>query len=275
MTALVRAELRKYLSTRLALGMALAMVGSGALFSGLFGFFLATGSFVPGGPPTAEVVPALVLARLVYTAGIQIGYLLTLIIGVLCIGSEFRHKTASGTFLATPRRSRVIGAKVVGLALIAVVNGVLHLAGCLLGGGVVLATQGLPLFPQPAELTRTLLLALLVLALWSLIGLGIGVLIPNQVAALSIAIALAWIVEPLAGFLLTLTEDGDGVARFFPSQATSAALDVFTGLDEQVRQALGGAQDPLSWWVAASVLLLYAGVMTLLGLLLTRRRDIA
>lgn len=275
MIALVRAELRKYLSTRLALGMAIAMVSLGALFSGLFGYFLATGSFVPDGPPTSEIVSPLILARLVYTSGIQIGYLLALIIGVLSIGSEFRHKTITGTFLATPRRSRVIVAKVIGLTIIAAGNAVLHLLGCLAAGGVVLATQGLPLFPEPVELTKTLLLAVLALALWALMGLGIGVLIPNQVAALSIAIALAWIVEPLAAFLLTLTDGGDAAARFFPSQATAAALDVFTGVDAQLAQALGGPEEPLTWWVAASVLLLYAGVMALIGLLLTRSRDIA
>src|ERR1035437_5354049 len=37
-------------------------------------------------------------------------------------------------------------------------------------------------------------LSLLVLGLWSLIGLGAGILIPNQVAAILIAVGAAWIV---------------------------------------------------------------------------------
>jgi ABC-2 type transport system permease protein len=275
MTALVRTELRKYLTTRLAWGMALAMFGLGAVFSALFGAFLVYGSLVPGGPPTSEVVPPLVLARLVYTAGIQVGYLLALVIGVLSIGQEFRHKTISGTFLATPRRGAVVAAKVVALVLIASGNAVAHVLGCLLGGGVLLAVNDLPLFPEPAELGRTLVLVLLVLALWSLIGLGIGVLIPNQIAALIIAVAAAWIVEPLLGFGLTLVDGGDAVARFFPSQATSATLDLFTGIEPGLASALGGAEDPLRWWAAALVLLSYATAMTVVGWLLTRSRDIA
>ncbi len=275
MTALVRTELRKYLTTRLAWGMALAMFALGAIFSGLFGAFLVYGSIVPDGPPTSEVVPPLVLARLVYTAGIQVGYLLALVIGVLSIGQEFRHKTISGTFLATPRRGRVVAAKVVALVVIASTNALAHILGCLVGGGVLLAINDLPLFPEPVELGRTLLLILLVLALWSLIGLGIGVLIPNQVAALIIAVAAAWIVEPLLGFGLTLVDGGDALARFFPSQATSATLDLFTGIEPGLASALGAADDPLRWWVAALVLFAYAAVMTVIGWVLTRSRDIA
>lgn len=275
MTALVRTELRKYLTTRLAWGMAVAMFALGAIFSGLFGAFLVYGSLVPGGPPTSEVVPPLVLARLVYTAGIQVGYLLALVIGVLSIGQEFRHKTISGTFLATPRRGRVVAAKVAALVVIASANAVAHILGCLVGGGVLLAVNDLPLFPEPVELGRTLLLILLVLALWSLIGLGIGVLIPNQVAALIIAVAAAWIVEPLLGFGLTLVDGGDALARFFPSQATSATLDLFTGIEPGLASALGAPDDPLRWWVAAAVLFAYAAVMTVIGWVLTRSRDIA
>lgn len=275
MTALIRTELRKYATTRLAWGMALAMFLLGAIFSGGFGALYVYGSLTADGTPVSEVVPPLVLARLVYTAGIQVAYLLALIIGVLSIGQEFRHKTISGTFLATPRRGRVVAAKVVALVVVGALNGVVHLLGCLLGGGVLLALSDLPVFPEPAELGRTLLLVLLVLALWALIGFGVGVLIPNQVAALSIAVAAAWIVEPLLGFGLTFLDGAEWLAKFFPSQATTATLDLFTGVDPEFARTLGGAEDPLVWWAAALVLLGYAAVMTVVGWLLTRSRDIA
>ena len=55
------------------------------------------------------------------------------------------------------------------------------------GGGraipLVLNLRGEDAFPS-TEVLRTLLLSLLVLGLWALIGLGLGILIPNQVAAL-------------------------------------------------------------------------------------------
>lgn len=273
MIPLVRAEVLKYVSTRTSWGLTLGMFLTGAGFAALFGGFLIYGSIIPG-VSIKDTVPELTLARIVYTAGIQFGYLLALIIGILSIGQEFRHKTVSGTFLATAKRERVIGAKVLALVVIAAVSGLVHVVGALVGGGIILATADLPIYPDPAQLSKTLLLILLVLALWSLMGLGIGVLIPNQVAALSVAIAFAWILEPLAGLFLRLADWGDAIARYLPSQATASTLDVFTGTDAELTQALGGAADPLTWWAAALVLLAYAAVMATLGLVRTRSRDI-
>jgi len=274
MINLVRSEVLKYVSTRTAWGLTLGMFLTGIGFSALFGALFVYGNILEG-VELADVAPPLLLARVVYTAAIQFGYLLALVIGVLCIGQEYRHSTVTGTFLATPKRSRVIGAKVVALALIAAVSGAVHVLGALIGGGVILSSAGLAIYPDAVELTKTLLLMLLVLALWTLIGLGVGVLIPNQVAALCLAIAVAWIVEPLAGFGLTFVSWGQDLARYFPSQVTAATLDVFTGANDAVRGALGGPAEPLGWITGAVVLLAYAAVMALIGLLLTRSRDIA
>jgi ABC-type transport system involved in multi-copper enzyme maturation permease subunit len=277
MGPLVRAELRKYLTTRMYWGMALAMFLTGALLAAITAAFVIYGSIQVGGEEIdlETVLPELTLARMVYTGGIQIGYLLALVIGVVTIGTEFRHKTATSTFLAAPRRTRVILAKAAALVLIAVGSGLFHVIGSLIGGGVLLGLNDLAVLPDAAQLGRTLLLALLVLALWALMGLGIGVLITNQVAALFVAVAVAWIVEPLLGWGLTFLDGGDAFARFFPSQATAATLDVFTGADEQVTQSMGGSGEQLPWWGAALTLIAYAGVMTVIGVWLTRRRDIA
>lgn len=276
MIALVRSELLKYRSTRLFWGMLIGMFLTGAAFAAIGAAFTIYGE-MPIGGQTVEMrslVPDETLVRQTYTGGIQLGYLLALVIGVLSIGQEFRHKTATGTFLAAPRRSRVIAAKVISLIVIGAVNGVVHLAGAMIGGGALLAANGIPLFPGPGGLVRTLALALLVLGLWALMGLGIGVLIPNQIAALLVAIAFAWIVEPLVGFGLSLVDGGSEVARFFPSQATSAALDTFGGMDASAAEQMGASGDQLAWWAGALVLLAYAAVMTAIGTWLTRRRDI-
>ncbi|MGB3828218.1 MAG: ABC transporter permease [Ornithinimicrobium sp.] len=277
MIRLVRTEVLKYTTTRMVWGMALAMFLLGAIFAAITAAFLIYGSFEIGGQDVkaTTIIEPLTLARMVYTGGIQIGYLLALVIGVLNIGGEFRHKTVSGTFLATPVRSKVIGAKVLALVVIATGNAIVHLLGCLIGGGVLLFINDFALFPEPLQLLRTFVMVALVLALWMLMGLGVGVLIPNQVAALFVAVAAAWIVEPLLGFLLTLTDWGSEVGRYFPSQATATTLGVFDNVDPGLTQALGGAVDQPAWYVAALILLAYAGVMALIGLLLTRSRDIA
>ena len=106
---------------------------------------------------------------------------------------------------------------------------------------------------------------LLVLGLWALIGLGAGILIPNQVAALLIAIGVAWIVEPIAGALLSTQSWGEGVSKYFPSSATTAVLQSYNG----------GNDNELTWWVGAIVLAAYAAIMAGVGSFLTVRRDIS
>lgn len=277
MTGLVRAELRKYFTTRMAWGMPLAMFLTGVLFAAITAGFLIFGSFQVGDGDIdlRTALPELTLARMVYTGGVQIGYLLTLVLGVLSMGQEFRHKTATSTFLAGPRRTQVILAKVAALVVVATLNGLAHLVGALVGGGVMLGFNDLPVLPEPASLLPTFGLLLLVLALWGLLGLGLGVLVPNQIAALFLAVALAWIVEPLLGWGLGFLDGGAQVAQFFPSQATLATLSVFEGADAGVAQAMGSSPDQLAWWAGALTLLAYAAVAAGVGAWLTRRRDIA
>ncbi|GAA4120735.1 ABC transporter permease [Knoellia locipacati] len=265
----IRSEFLKFFTTRLWWGLAIAMFFGGALFAVILGIVLtlepdpeavARGQQVVGTP--------LQVANSVYTAGLTIGYTLTLVIGIMQIGSEYRHKTVSSTFLSTPRRVRVMLAKVVALLGIGAIYGLISLVGSVVAGAIVLQARGADPFPGP-EVLRALALSLLVLGLWALIGLGVGILIPNQVAALLIAVGVAWIIEPLAGFALGFWEFGrDHIVHFLPSQATNAIV-------EGVTQGGSNAAQPLSWWAAALVLAAYAAVLSAVGTWRTVRQDIS
>ena len=277
MSNLIRSELRKYFSTRMWWGMALAMFFVGALFAAFTGYFMLYGEMPVGDAMVSirDAMPEVTLVRLIYSAGIQFGYMLALVVGVLSMGQEFRHKTISNTFLAGPRRHQVIFAKVGALVVILVVNAVAHIAGAVVGGGILLSTAGVSLMPDVGALAQTFALMALILVVWGLIGLGLGVLIPNQVAALFLGIALTLIVEPLVALALSFFEGWDVVARFFPSQASTATLSLYSGVDPALAEAMGAGGDQLTWWGGTLTLLCYAVVMTLVGLLLTRHRDIA
>ncbi|HMM95468.1 MAG: ABC transporter permease [Micrococcales bacterium] len=261
----IRSELRKFFSTRLWWGMAIAIFVGGAAFAALFGFLLTSdaASAAQNGAPTGSPVQ---VASSVYTGGLSIGYLLLLTIGVLQIGSEYRHKTISGTFLATPKRLRAMLAKVVALLGIGAVYGLISLVGSVSVGAVVLGLRDRDAFPS-GTIVRTLALSLLVLGLWALIGLGIGILIPNQVAALLIGVGVAWIVEPLIGVAMSFWEFGrEHIAQFLPSRATNAIVDAVTSGPNEVR---------LEWWGGALTLTAYAVVLAGIGIWRTTRADIS
>jgi ABC-2 type transport system permease protein len=267
MGATIRAEFRKFFTTRLWWGMAIALVVTGAAFALLFAFVF-TSDTLQGPQAAAAPRTDAALAKAVFTGGIQVGYLLTLAVGVLTIGSEYRHETITATFLATPKRSRVMGAKVVALLGIGAFYAVLSLSGAVAAGTLVLRSKGHEPFADPS-IWRTLALSLLVLGLWALIGLGAGILIPNQVAALLISVAVAWIVEPVLSLVLALTDWGQAISPYLPSRATAAMLESPGGGFN------GEALEQLSWWAGALVLAAYAAVMAGLGTWRTVRSDIS
>jgi hypothetical protein len=267
MTNAIKAEFRKFFTTRMWWGMAIAMFVAGAGLAVAFGFIY-TIKPDPSDPNPAPTGTPLQIANSVYTAGLGVGYLLTLTIGVMQIGSEYRHKTITSTFLGTPKRVRVMGAKVTALLGLGAIYGLISLAGSIIAGAIVLNARGFAPFPE-SGVFRTLALSLLVLGLWALIGLGAGILIPNQVAALLISIGVAWIVEPLAGFGLTFWTWGrEHIVPYLPSQATSAMVSGVTqNGDHPVHQ--------LAWWGGALVLAAYAAVMAGFGSWRTVRSDIS
>ncbi len=264
MTGIVKSELRKFFTTRMWWGMAIAVVLSGVAFAALNGLLLTSDSAAQFGVTTQSDAE---LARTVYTGGLQVAYLLTLAIGVLTVGAEYRHQTITSTFLAVPKRSKVIVAKVIALLGIGAGYGALALVSSFGVGSVILASKGHAVWPD-ATIGRTLALGLLILGLWALIGLGIGILIPNQIAALFIAVGVAWIVEPLVTFLLSTQEWGRSAARFFPSSATTAVLGATNN------QGAGVTLASFEWWGGALILIAYAGAMALVGTALTLRRDV-
>ncbi len=258
----IKAEIRKMLTTRLWWGMAIALFVCGALFALFLGLILGDTNSDAGIPS----MDPREIATSTYTGGVGFGYTFLMVIGIMTIGAEYRHKTITGTLLAVPRRPQMIASKVIALLAFGVFYGVVFLLGSVSVGYTVLSARGLDPFPEPGTLTRSLLLVLLVLGLWALIGLGLGVLIPNQVAAILTGVGIAFIAEPLLGLLVSQVSWGESLARFFPSFATNAVLDATSSGE--------GSQRLLEWWQGSLVLLAYAAVFVGIGTWLTNRRDV-
>ena len=156
--------------------------------------------------------------------------------------------------------------KVLALVLVAAAYGALSLIGSVLVGAVTLQARGAEAFPS-AQVFRTLVLSLLVLGLWALIGLGAGILIPNQVAALLIAVGVAWIVEPIAGLAIKQWDFGrEHIAPYLPSEASQAVINTALASADDVR---------LSWWGGAIVLVVWAAAFAGVGIVRVVRQDIS
>ncbi len=182
--------------------------------------------------------------------------LFTVILGIRSFTDEFRHGSVVPTLLAAPDRRRVLGAKLVAVGAASTVYAVaafgvslaVGAGGLLLKGGDV-AWSAVPL----AEMTGRLIVAS---ALWSAIGVGIGLAVRQQVTAIVGTLLWSLIAE---GALATLAPD---LARYLPGSASSAIVGVNAG-------------SLLAPGIAVAVLAGWAAVASLAGDRLMRRRDIA
>lgn len=263
MTALLRAEARKITTTRMWWLMALALFLAALLYSAVYGaitYFLADST----GRQAFSTVSDLAT---VYNGGNTISRILALVVGVMAMGTEYRHQTLATTYLAEPRRLPVLGAKAVVLLGLGLGYGVLNaLAGVVVSVPLVLWFDGSFLLGEPA-VWRSLVLGTVSIALWTLMGMGVGVLIRSMVVAVLVAVAFAYLLEPLLSFVL-LFQGWIVPLNLLPSGATNALLGIVDN------PTLMASPDPFPWWAGLLVLLGWGVLPALIGILATVRRDV-
>jgi ABC-type transport system involved in multi-copper enzyme maturation permease subunit len=262
MTALLRAELKKITSTRLWWGLlagALAFSALQALVTAIFAGMEAQ----PGAPAMAALDTAEGV-RSVYPMAMFAGtYIFALVLGITGMTGEYRYQTITPTFLVSPRRSRVVVAKMLAHALMGVVFGVLGLLTVLVVGGATMSIRGYGLGLDADRLWMTNGLAVLAVAIWTVLGIGIGTLVRSQIVAIVLGILVTFLIEPLLTVVLTAVE-WDWLVKWLPSNASSALMapgDVLL--------------DYLDWWAGGLVLLGYGLVLAALGVMLSVRRDVS
>jgi ABC-type transport system involved in multi-copper enzyme maturation permease subunit len=246
-SALLRSEWLKLRTTRAPLWMTLAMlvlVGIG------------TATFV-GGTSEANLADEDWAENLSSAAGVVTWF--ALLLGILLMSGEYRHGTITPTFLVSPRRGRVLTAKVVVAALAGVLLATL--------AALLAVAIGLPWLSArdvsvPSGDLATNGLALLVsAAFWGALGVGVGALLRNQVLAVVLALVWIFVGETLIGALLDLA-GADAVAGYLPQAALGALIGADVG-DHAPHRLVAGA-----------VALAYVGGIAGLAYVVTTRRDI-
>lgn len=270
MIAALRAEYRKLVTTRmwwvLLLSMALYMAFLGAVMA----FVLTEGGSMTGGLGGTEPPPPLApedLARTVYTLAPALGYVFPVIVGALAVTSEFRHMTITPTLLAEPRRTLVLGAKLVASLPVGGLFGVVGTLATVAGGAAVLALRGEPVLLDDPDVLLVLGRSVLALAVWAMVGVGFGAAMTNQVAAIVVLLAWTQFVEPLIRLFLGAFEPTAGIVKWLPG----AAGEAVTGASFYASSGIG---ELLPWWQGLLALVGYGLLLALVGRLTSLRRDI-
>jgi ABC-2 type transport system permease protein len=269
----VRAEFAKVTTTRMWWILAIVLFcyigllagGLAALFGGIQSGAIAPTAAGGGGQgaPTAANLPPLI-----YSFASSVGYVFPVLLGALATTGEFRHQTLSPTFLANPRRGGVLGAKTITLFGFGALFGVVALLASAGIGAAVMSAFGVDPLLADSETWALFGRSILAMALWATIGVGLGVLVPSQVASIVIVLAFTQFVEPLLRFASMFTEVTAGIGKFLPGSASDALVGAsfFT--------IASPATSVLDWWQGGLVLLAYAIVATVAGYFTSWKRDV-
>jgi ABC-type transport system involved in multi-copper enzyme maturation permease subunit len=243
----LHAELLKQRTTRTVLG----------LFAAMLGLVLLAVLLHTVGLPAEQLADAsrqlMVLGR-----GEFLGALFAALLGALSITSEIRHGTIRPTFLVTPRRRRVVTAKVSVSVLIGAGFGLVGGAVAAAVGAAALRGRGIDVQLDGGDHALLVAGATAAAALWAAIGVGIGALIRHQVPTLVGLCAWLLFVE---GLLADATGGLGDVGRLLPGSAAAA-------LSGQ------GPETLLAPAVGLMVLAAYAVAAALIGAIATARRDV-
>jgi ABC-2 type transport system permease protein len=241
MIAAVSAELLKLRTTRTALGFLIATV---VLTLALQGAGFATIDF----ETDQDVRDAF--------AGAGVAATLLLILGIVGTSGEYRHGTITSTLLAAPDRRRLVAAKAIAYLMTGALLGLAAMLATFAMGAIWLSARDVSLNAlDTGDWLSLLVQGVALSALSGAVGVAIGAIVRNQVAAVVGTLVYLFVVEPV--FTL-VWEDG---AAYTIGGAQSALGG----------GAIGDVLDPLP---AALVLAGWALVLGLAGAELEEQRDV-
>jgi hypothetical protein len=244
--ALLRAELIKLSTTRTFVALVAAAVATSLLIASL--------SALLGDPSEDSVLTDVFLAD---TSG-----LFVMILAIIGITGEWRHRTITSSLLAAPLRVRFLAAKALAYAVAGLIMSAVVSVAVAVVGWTLLSVQDKAL-PEMGDLVAQIARTVPVSLLPGAFGVAIGSVLRNTTFAVVLVLLLSFAIEP------TITFTVPEVGRWGPTTALPAAVagldagDI--GFDETTLPSAGAALLGLSAWI---------GGLFAIGALLLRKRDL-
>ena len=255
MTRLIRTELLKLRTVRMAYGLLAAAAGLTTLIS----VVIASRTGHPVGMG-GDIVPSLStqagLTRVVTAT--RFGMLFATVLGVIVSSGEFRHGTATPTYLAAPHRNRVMIAKIVAAAVVGLAFGAVASGVATAVGLAFVSAKGFTVALSTATLLRFAAGAAASAALLAAAGTAVGSLVRQQLIAVVGVFAWGFVIEEILSGLFPAE------ARYLPYSAAIAMAG-----------RAQGNTTVLPMWGAAALLAGLAVVIALIASRTTVPRDIA
>jgi ABC-2 type transport system permease protein len=250
MIRLLRAEFRKVRTTQVWFWLLLGVIAVSALL------------VVAGLAPSDNVQSAADVPDLF--ASSSTAYIVVFTLGVLGVTTEFRYQTITATLLITPSRWAIVTAKMITYAVLGVVYALVAVVTQLVVAVPWLSAKNIDVDYTSSDVVHAIVGVFAVVALFGIVGLGVGALMRNQIVAVVVGIIFLLVLQNI---LLVITKVRNAWP-YTPNGASQAILHT-TGSTEvtdgvHLLSAAGGVV----------VLLLWAFIPAILGAAITMNRDI-
>ena len=249
MTNLLRAELRKLTTVRSALA-----VMAGVLVVALLGILPAwTAPAATKATFTAHDLVAAVRGPAFLVAAAA------MVLGVLATAGEVRHGTMAATLLVAPRRRRLAVAKVGAVTTVAVATALASVVVTGLLGTLVLESAGVATASVRGDVVLTGLAVVAIATAYAAAGVGLGMAVRDQTAAIAGALVWVTVVENV----LPIVFRAPALSRWLPGGAARSVLT-----------AVAPEPDLLAPAVGAALLVAVVAGLVMVGITLFAARDI-
>ena len=239
----LRAEVLKVRSTRTTLGLVLGMAALILLFVILTALLTSVNEM--GGRDQQ---------RDLYAIGSFAG-LFAALAGIMLVTGEYRYGTIRPTYLFTPKRSVVLAAKVAASLVAGLVFAVIGEILSVGVGGVILHERSISIALTHHDYSLLTIGTLIGTALWGGIGVGVGMIVRNQVGAIIGILAWGFVIQNLLFGL------APSVGRWTPDSAQNGMMGM---TDSHLLDPGPGAVVLIGWTIAICIA----------GAVMAARRDV-
>jgi ABC-2 type transport system permease protein len=198
---------------------------------------------------------------IIFGVAIYLGQLAIAVLGVLVVTTEYSTGVIRASLLAVPRRMTMLAAKVTVFTLVMLVLAEILAFGSFFVGAAILHSHVSVSLGESGVLRATFGAGLYLVA-YGLFAMAIGVLLRHTAGAISIAVAVAFVLPILAG-LLPDTSFWNHFVGYLPVQAGTQVFTIHPTGDAVV----------LSAWQGYGVLCIWVAVLFAVGAYLFNRRD--
>jgi len=258
MNRLVRVELLKLRTMRVTYG----LLGVSIAITAFFASLQASGA----GRAVAPLSTAAGLGDVTTAGGVAM--ILAAVLGVIVTSGEFRHTSATLTYLATPNRRKVLGAKAIATALVGACYGVAAWIVATAVGLIFVASHGDHVTLGAGALIGHVVGAGVGGALLAALGVAVGSLVRAQLAGVIGVFVWCLVIESVIGANFT------AVRPYLPYTAATTLGGAKLGAAAFGPGFTVTAQEALPFLAAAAIVVAIDAAVALLAERTTVRHDI-